>query len=85
MPCDKALWLVFVTCMKAPVYVGLIAKQVILSSTSECILCVTAGTSLELEGDELSWMSGLDHVTVSMHNLAVRDLIPDRDIILPSM
>ncbi|XP_052800597.1 F-box/LRR-repeat protein fbxl-1-like isoform X2 [Mya arenaria] len=48
------------------------------------IQLIIGGTSIDLEDEDMSAVMGLDHVTISMHNLVMRELEPDRDIILPS-
>ena len=41
------------------------------------------GTSVDMESDHYIWTSQLTNVKVSLQNLAMEQLRPDRDIILP--
>ena len=46
--------------------------------------CVSSpGTSVDWLSDDITWVSTFPHLKVSLHNLAIDQLQPDRDIILP--
>lgn len=59
-------------------------KETVHDGPEKTVSLVLGGTSVDWLADDVDWLSGVSHLNVSMHNMAMEELRADRDLVLPS-